>query len=60
MCNKAVDAYASAIQFAPECYKTQEMCLEAADICPFVFNSALDRYMVQEMRDKVDPKILLC
>ena len=61
MCNKAVDAYASVIQFAPECYKTQEMCVEAADICPFVFNSALDRYMVQEMRDKVvseDPFML--
>ena len=26
MCDKAVNTHLSAIQFIPECYKTQEMC----------------------------------
>ena len=32
----------SAIQFVPEYYKTQEMCVKAVDTCPFVFDSVLD------------------
>ena len=31
MCNKAVDASSSAIQFVPECYKTREICDKAVD-----------------------------
>ena len=33
MCNKAVNTYPSAIQFVPECYKTQEICDKAVNTC---------------------------
>ena len=42
MCNKAVGAYPSAIQFVPECYKTHRMCDKAVDTFPFVFDSVPD------------------
>ena len=60
MCNKAVNIY-SAIKLIPECYKTSEICDEAVDTCPFVFNAVSDQYKIQEMCHKVnteDP--LLC
>ena len=31
-----------AIEFVPECYKSQEICDKAVDTCPFVF-----RYIIQ-------------
>ena len=31
-CNKAANTFPSAIQFFPECYETQEICVEAVDI----------------------------
>ena len=31
------------MQFVPECYKIEEMCVEAVDACPFVFTSVPDR-----------------
>ena len=34
MCNKAVDNYPHALEFAPECYKTQIICDKAVDIHP--------------------------
>ena len=49
MCNKSYDTYPSAIQFVPECYKNK---YKAVDTCPFVFNSVLDQYETQEIRDK--------
>ena len=39
MCNKTVNTYPSAIQFVPDQYKTQEICVKAVDTCPFVFDS---------------------
>ena len=33
MCDKAVNAHPSTIQFVPECYKTQEMCDKAVNRC---------------------------
>ena len=38
MCDKALSTYPSSMQFASECYKTQEMFGKAVDICPFVFD----------------------
>ena len=32
------------MQFIPECYKTQEMCVRAVNTCPLVFGSVSDRY----------------
>ena len=31
MCNKAVNNYPHALEFGPECYKTQEMCDKAVN-----------------------------
>ena len=42
MCNIAVDTYSSAIQYVPDQYKTQKMCDEAVDNCPFAFDSVSD------------------
>ena len=44
MCIKAVDNYPFTIKYVRDRYKTQEMCLRAANICSFVFDSATDRY----------------
>ena len=35
MFDKALDTYPSAIQFAIECFTTEEMCGEAVDTCLF-------------------------
>ena len=42
MCNKAVNTSSSVMQFAPECYVTQEVCVKAVDTCSFVFDSVPD------------------
>ena len=39
MCNKAST---STIEFAPECYKTWEICVEAVDTFPVLFHSVPD------------------
>ena len=31
-CNKAVDNYPHALEFVPDCYKTQEMCNKTVNI----------------------------
>ena len=51
MCDKAVNTHLSAIQFIPECYKTQEMCDKAVNRCFFISISEL--YKTQEMSDRV-------
>ena len=35
MCNKAVQNYPHALEFVPECYKTQNMCDKAVNTYPF-------------------------
>ena len=45
---KAVSTYFSLIQFASDQFKTQ-----AVGTCPFVFDSVPDRYITQEMCEKV-------
>ena len=34
MCNKAVDNYPQALEFVPECYKSQKMCDKAVNKHP--------------------------
>ena len=50
------------MQFISECYKTQEMCDEVADICLFITaDSVTDRYKTQKISDKAvsnDPFML--
>ena len=43
MCDKAVDVYANALEFVPECYKTQKMCDKSVDTSQFVLDSLPDR-----------------
>ena len=31
MCDKAIDIYPSTINFVPECFMIQEMCVKAVD-----------------------------
>ena len=47
MCNKAPDNYVHALESVPDCYKTQKMCDEAANTCPFVLESVRNPYMTQ-------------
>ena len=42
ICDKVVITTSSAMQFAPERYKTQKKCDKAVDTCPFVFDSIQD------------------
>ena len=51
--NKAVDNFNYALEFVPDCSKTQKMCVKASDTCSFVFDSVLDWYRTKEMCDKV-------
>ena len=39
---KAVNTSPFVKKFVLECYKSQEMCDKAVDICPFVFDSVPD------------------
>ena len=50
MCDKAVSAHPSTIQFVPECYKTQEMCDKAVNRCflyliLFLISKILKKYV---------------
>ena len=49
MCNQAVDNYVDALEYVPECFKTQEMCDKVVDTCPFVFDSIPDRYKTHKL-----------
>ena len=44
MSSKAVDSYLSVIQFVPDLYKTQEMCVKTVDTCSFVFKYVSDQH----------------
>ena len=53
MCNKAVDNYPHALEFVPECYKTQKMCHnKTVDAYPFTIKFIPECFMTQEMCDK--------
>ena len=52
MCNKTINTSPSAIQFIPECHKSQEMCDKAVYACHFVVDSVPGQYKTQEMCDK--------
>ena len=56
MCYKADGTYTTAIQFAPEYCKSQEVSSKFVGACPFVFHSVPDWYMTQEMCDKIVSK----
>ena len=49
MCNKTVDNYAHALEFVPDCCKTQEMCNKAANTSPSAIQFVPECYKIQEM-----------
>ena len=49
MCNKAVDDYAHALEFVPDQYKPQKICIRAVDNYLFTIKYVPDRYKTQEM-----------
>ena len=52
MSNKAVDNYPNAIEFVPECYKTQQMFDKNVNIYPPTIKFVPECFMTHEMCDK--------
>ena len=52
MFNKAIDNYPHALEFVPECYKTQQVCDKALNTYPFTIKFVPECFMTQEMCDK--------
>ena len=52
MCNKAVDNYPHALEFVPECYKTQNICDKAVDTYPSTTQFVPECQKTQEMSNK--------
>ena len=48
MCNKAVDNYPHALEFVPECYKTQKMCDKAVNTYPSTIKFVPECFMTQK------------
>ena len=52
-CNKAVDTYAHALQFVPNCFKTQNICNKAVDTHASAMQLVPDWCKTQRMCGKV-------
>ena len=52
MCDKAVENYSHALEFAPECYKTQKICDKAVYTHPSTIKFVPECYETHEMCDK--------
>ena len=44
MCHKDVDNYSHALEFVPECYKTQNMCGNTLDTYPSIIKFVSECY----------------
>ena len=49
----AVNNYPHALEFVPECYKTQKMCDKAVDTHPLAIKYVPECYKTQEMCQRV-------
>ena len=49
MDNKVVDNYPHALEFVPDCFKTQKTCNKTVDTYPFEIQYFLDRYKIHKM-----------
>ena len=58
MCNKTVENYPHALEFVPECYKTQNMCDKAVNNCPATIEFVPECYNIQKVCDKAANKHL--
>ena len=52
MCNKAVDNYSHALEFIPECYKTQKTCDEVVNTKSSTTQFVPKCYKTQETCDR--------
>ena len=59
MSNKAVDKYHHALEFVPECYKTQKMFDKAVSTYPSTIKFFPTCFMTQEMCDKAVNRCLI-
>ena len=60
MCNKAVRNYHYALEFVPECYKTQEMCDKVVNPHSSTMHFVNECYKSQETCDKAFNKLRWC
>ena len=49
MCNKAVENYPHALEYASKCYKTQKMCDKSVDAYPSTIKFVTECYRAKEM-----------
>ena len=59
MCNKAVDNYAHALKFVPDCYMTQEMCDKVVNTDSSTIQFVPQCYKTQKICDKAFNKCFL-
>lgn len=55
MCGEVADYYPFTMQFAPECYKSQEMFNKFVNTCFFPSDSVPERYKAQKLCDEFVP-----
>ena len=48
MCNKVIENYLHALEFVPECYKTQKNCNKAVNTYPSSITYVPECYKIQE------------
>ena len=48
MCDKAVDNQPHALQFSPDCYKTQKICNKVVDTYPTITEYVPDQFHSQK------------
>ena len=58
MCNEAVENYLHALEFVPECYKTQNMCDKAVNTYPATIEFVPECYNIQKVCAKAFNKRL--
>ena len=59
MCNKTVDNYPHALEFFPECGKTQKMCDKAVDTHNSTVKYVPEYYKTQEMCYEAAPSFFV-
>ena len=52
MCNQTVNNYADALEYVPECFKTQDIYDKAVDNYPSAIQCVPECFKTQEMFDK--------
>ena len=60
MYNKAIGNCPHALEFVPECYKTQKMCDKAVDAYPSTIKFVPGCLITQGMSDKAGNKFFFC